>query len=85
MKSFDPRPLSRRSDLATQKVEYDADTASINKRTQAMNAEAQRKYSERMAAQSKPAPAAQPKASGGWLASAMGGMRRRMIGGARKQ
>lgn len=78
MKSFDPRPLSRRTDLGVQKIEYDADTASINKRTMQMNADAQRKYSEAVAARS---PAKTRTRTGGkqesWLASAVNGMRRR--------
>lgn len=88
MNSFDPRPLSRRADLATQKIEYDADTASINRRTMAMNAAAQKKYQDQMAARTPARPTPAQEAAGkpkSWLASAMGGMRRRMIGGVRKQ
>lgn len=82
MKSYDPRPLSRAADLAARKTEYDADTASINRRTMQMNADAQRKYAQQMAAQAKPkAPAREPaKANEGWLARGMTGMRRRMVG-----
>lgn len=47
---FDPRPLNRQTDLATQKVEYDSDTSRINDRTRAMNRAARVSYQQDMAA-----------------------------------
>lgn len=72
-REFDPRPLDRSADLALQKKEFDVDTASINRRTEAMNQAAKRRYQAAMAPR-----AAAPQAQGNWFQRAVRGVRRRL-------
>lgn len=69
--SYDPRPHNRQQDLALQKTEFDADTASINRRTQQMNAQAQQRYQQQLAAQAAPKKPAQRPSMLGRLAAGL--------------